>query len=274
MRTLFAALFVAASAAGAWAVENDLKDLDSLQGAWKAKAGPNQDYLIVMEIKGHDVQSVITTPEGKDFTFKGELKLDDSTTPGQIDWIKFHKPDGTEAKPNLAIYKLKGDALTICQGGPGQPRPTEFKAGDDGPPAILEFHRQPKPEPGDTEKGDLKAFQGRWMTRIGPEKERPLAIEVQGRTVTATFTDSIGEELKLKGELSLDESTQPKQVDWVKFTRSDGSPLEAILGIYEFKDGALTICNGASGGARPTEFKAGDDGPPHLMVLHRDKDGK
>jgi uncharacterized protein (TIGR03067 family) len=274
MRTLFAALIVVASAAGAWAVEHDAKDLDLLQGTWKAKAGPNHDFLIVMEIKGHGVHSVITTPEGKAFTLNGELKLDDSTTPKRIDWIKFRRPDGTEAEPNLAIYKLEGDALTICQGGPGRPTPTEFKAGDDGPPAVLEFTRQPKPEPGEAEKGDLKAFQGRWVTRIGAEKDRPLIIEVKGRAVTATFTSSKGEELTLKGELLLDESTQPKQVDWIKFTRQDGSPLEPILGIYEFKGDALTLCNGASGGARPTEFQAGDDGPPHLMVLRRDQDGK
>lgn len=70
----------------------------------------------------------------------------------------------------------------------------------------------------------------------------------------------------------LDESTRPKRFDWVKFIGPDSLSLEPIPGTHEFKGGGLTLCNGASGGVGPTEFKAGDGDPPHLMVLNRDQD--
>lgn len=84
-------------------LEHDSNDLDSLQGILEGQGGAEPELPDVMEIQGHDVHSVITTPEGKDFTFNGEFKLDGSTMPKQIDWIKFHRPDGTEAASNLAI---------------------------------------------------------------------------------------------------------------------------------------------------------------------------
>jgi hypothetical protein len=38
--------------------------------------------------------------------------------------------------PVAGIYEPDGDALEVCLGSPGGPRPTEFKSGNDQPPVV------------------------------------------------------------------------------------------------------------------------------------------
>ena len=47
--------------------------------------------------------------------------IDETSVPKRIDF------DDGRAPPVLGIYQLDGDVLTICSGGPGDPRPSEFK---------------------------------------------------------------------------------------------------------------------------------------------------
>ena len=86
--------------------------------------------------------ATFTTPEGEKRTIKGELKIDDKARPKTIDWVKFKAPDGEDLPDNLAIYELDGDTFKVCNGGPNNPRPTELKAGDEGPPNLMIFKRQ------------------------------------------------------------------------------------------------------------------------------------
>ena len=142
MRPLLAALVLVATAAGAVADDKDAKgDLDQLQGQWKAMVGPNKDIPMTLFVKDKNVTFTVRNPEGEERTFKGEVKLDEKKSPKQVDWLKFTAPDGSEAEPNLGIYELKGDELRVCNGGPGNPRPTEFKAGEMGPPRLFVFTR-------------------------------------------------------------------------------------------------------------------------------------
>lgn len=117
-------------------------DLAKVQGRWKAMVGPNQEIPIVMEIKDQTVLATFKTPKGEDVPLKGEIRLDDAPRPKTWDWVKFTRPDGSEAPPNLAVYELDGDTLTICNGGPGRPRPGELKAGEAGPPHLVIFRRE------------------------------------------------------------------------------------------------------------------------------------
>ena len=102
--------------------------------------GPDKNIPIVVEFKDNVANILVTAQEG-DLKIKGEIKLDQTKTPKEWDWTKFETPDGRDVKDNLAIYKLDGDKLTMCSGGPGNPRPTEFKDGDGGEPSVIEFTR-------------------------------------------------------------------------------------------------------------------------------------
>lgn len=116
-------------------------DLARLQGKWKATVGENKDIPVLLEIKGNAAVATFTNQRGETIELKGEVKLDETASPKALDWVNFKNLDGEPAQPNLAIYKLEGDTFTVCNGGPGNPRPTEFKDGDNGPPNVLLFAR-------------------------------------------------------------------------------------------------------------------------------------
>ena len=111
-------------------------DLAKLAGAWEAKVGANKDRSIVVEFKGSSVSAKLTGDDGNSATYKGEAKINESASPKTIDFVKFKGEDGNElGGDNLGLYKIEGETLTICAGGHGNPRPSEFKgeAGGEGP---------------------------------------------------------------------------------------------------------------------------------------------
>jgi hypothetical protein len=57
-------------------------------------------------------------------------------------WVKFVRPNGQEAPDNLGLDEFNGKTLQICNGGPGNERPTEFKAGEGGPPPLVVLTRE------------------------------------------------------------------------------------------------------------------------------------
>ncbi|HEV3167459.1 MAG TPA: TIGR03067 domain-containing protein [Isosphaeraceae bacterium] len=156
MRLLAAAcLVIAVSASPARAADDDAPkgDLAKVQGKWKGKltVGADQTVIqLVMEIKNKNVTINVTPPDGEAIEIKGEIKLDEKAKPKAWDWTKFTGPGGDAPGDNLAIYELDGDSLKICSGGPNNPRPTEMKAGDDGPPNLVTFTRS-------KEKDDAKS---------------------------------------------------------------------------------------------------------------------
>jgi uncharacterized protein (TIGR03067 family) len=104
--------------------------------------GRDRNIPLVLVIKGTDVVVTVTRPDdGQEIEIKGQIRIDETKTPKQWDWIKFTGPMGQDMPDNLAIYELAGDTLKFCNGGPGNPRPTEFKAGEDGPPSLLTITR-------------------------------------------------------------------------------------------------------------------------------------
>ena len=73
---------------------------------------------------------------------EGEIKLDESTSPRQLDWINFTGADQQEFPPLLAIYSVAGDRFTVCNGGMNGSRPTEFKRGDGILAEVVVFQRE------------------------------------------------------------------------------------------------------------------------------------
>lgn len=122
----------------------------------------------------------------------------------------------------------------------------------------------------DAEKGDLARLQGEWKTMIGPNKDRPVTFSIKEKAITVKFTTGDGETLNLKGELKLNESASPRSIDFTKF-KNNGEDMEDSLGVYKIEGDTLTLCVGAPGDPRPTEFKGGGDEPPHLWTFTRPK---
>ncbi len=250
-------------------------DLAKLQGKWSAKVGPEKDIPIALTIKGNAATLVVTAKDGQEYAFSGELKLDENAKPHKtIDWGKFTRPDGEAVKENLSLYEFVGDDLKLCSGGPGNARPTEFKGGTDAPPHLVVYKREGAKAAAGTDdqtpKGDLAKLQGTWTAKVGPEKNVPLTLAIKGSAVTLKFTGRDGQERDLKGEIKIDETAKPhKTLNWTNFTRPDGEAAPENLALYELDGKTLTICSGGPGNARPTELKAGEGGPPNLIVLKK-----
>ena len=109
----------------------DKKELEKFQGKW-ATASVTVDGAAEDEIKDR-----FLAIKGDKATFldkdkergTGSMKLDPGKSPAHLDFTYEDGPaKGTTLK---GIYKFEGDTLTVCYGGFGKDRPTEFasKAG-------------------------------------------------------------------------------------------------------------------------------------------------
>jgi uncharacterized protein (TIGR03067 family) len=139
-------------------------DLGKLQGKWTTKVGPRNALDAVVTFEGKDVVMKIVTPDGIGFELSGEIKLDDNAKPHRtINWIKFKTPMGDDIPENLGIYRFENDeTVQICNGGPSNERPTEYKAVDGGA-QLWTFKRavekekdkeSPKPKGAEVEKAN------------------------------------------------------------------------------------------------------------------------
>jgi uncharacterized protein (TIGR03067 family) len=116
-------------------------DLARLQGRWTARAGAKREVRVVLEIQGKQVDASIRTPQGIRFQVRGEVKIDATTSPRSLDWIKFSGADQQELPDIRAIYKIDQDTFTVCNGGLGGRRPTEFTSGDGILAEVVVFAR-------------------------------------------------------------------------------------------------------------------------------------
>ena len=118
---------------------------------------------------------------------------------------------------------------------------------------------------------DLGRLQGRWTARAGARREVRVVLEIKGRQATASIKTPHGMRLLLEGEVTLDETTSPRRVDWIKFTGADQQEFPPLLGIYTVNRDRFTVCNGGIDKARPTEFKAGDGVLAEVVVFERER---
>jgi uncharacterized protein (TIGR03067 family) len=134
--------WIIASAAGEPESIPTSSDLGRLQGRWAARAGARKEIQVVLTIKGRNVDVAITTPQGIRLKAQGEVKLDEKSSPRQVDWTKFITADEQEFPQMAGIYKLDGDQFTVCNGGMHGSRPKEFKPGDGVLAEVIIFQRE------------------------------------------------------------------------------------------------------------------------------------
>ncbi len=282
-----ALLFLAFSAASITVADDKplQGDLLKFQGTWTSQSGADKGTKIQVIVKGSEVKLSISKSDGNDFEFEGEITLDENTKPHKsIAWRKLTNPDGGLLGDIQSIYVFEDDdTFKVCSGGPGEDRPTEFKDGEGSSPHMTVLKRQKtseKPEkaaattPSDAPKGDLAKFQGKWTTKFGRDREISLAIEIKNEKVTLSGTAPNGQEFEMKGEVKVNDQAKPhKTLDWVKFTGPEGNDVPDNLAIYELQDAdTIKVCGGGPGNERPTEFKDGEGGTPHVLTLKRSKD--
>jgi uncharacterized protein (TIGR03067 family) len=116
-------------------------DLAKIQGRWQTSAGPKHDIPVVVEFRGDRVTVDLTTPQGLKIRAEGKVKLDEKARPRALDWVEFTALDGQDMPEVLAIYEFDGETLKVCNGGPNNARPTEFKAGEGALADVVVFRR-------------------------------------------------------------------------------------------------------------------------------------
>jgi uncharacterized protein (TIGR03067 family) len=146
-------------------------DLDRLQGRWWTQAeGAKKGVMstAVMDIDGNTVKyRVVILDNGRRLagaSMTTTIKINEDASPKAIDFISApagagkaaRKKSGGGGKGNgggeptgldgLGLYKLEGDTLTICTGGPSSKvRPKEFKGSLLGVPTLVVYHRGDPP---------------------------------------------------------------------------------------------------------------------------------
>jgi uncharacterized protein (TIGR03067 family) len=115
-------------------------DLKKIEGTW---------VVVSVNVRGQDEKELV----GRKLTFakgkvtlqekqgtepkKGVFKIDETTTPRQIDITPEEEP-----RPLRGIYALDGDMLKICLGdGPDEERPTKFETAADRKVVLLVLKR-------------------------------------------------------------------------------------------------------------------------------------
>lgn len=112
---------------GTWAVVSLVRD---------GKEAPADVAASIRRVVAGD--HVSWTRDGKSFAGT-KAEYDASKTPHALDLI----PDGGPHRDEriLGIYRLEGDALTICVADPGEPRPTAFDAPSGSKRTLQTFRR-------------------------------------------------------------------------------------------------------------------------------------
>ena len=121
----------------------DKKELEKFQGKWATASvtvdGEAEDAIMdrFLAIKGDKATFLDKNKE----TGTGSIKLDPGKSPAHLDFTYEDGPaKGTTLK---GIYKIEGDTMTLCLGGIGKDRPTEF-ASKPGSGTILIVQKRVK----------------------------------------------------------------------------------------------------------------------------------
>jgi uncharacterized protein (TIGR03067 family) len=138
MRRTLAGLVVSISFLGIANAQDDAKkELDKLQGKWKAE----KVIFMGQEAPAQIVSKFTLTCKGSEFIPSDNpddvatIKLDITAKPKTIDLIEKNK------KVSLGIYELDGDSLKLCFAEPGTDRPKTFESPKDSKIAYVVLKR-------------------------------------------------------------------------------------------------------------------------------------
>jgi uncharacterized protein (TIGR03067 family) len=127
---------------------------------------------------------------------------------------------------------------------------------------------------------DLKPFQGKWVVKAATLAGRDHLDDFKTMTLTITddkYTATVNA-LKDAGTIIVDAKKSPKWLTLASAEKKGPFLGRTMPGIYEFKDGELTVCinSGKDEGAdakldRPVKFDAPEKTPVMLITFEREK---
>lgn len=126
---------------------------------------------------------------------------------------------------------------------------------------------------------DLKPFQGKWVVKAATLAGRDHLDDFKTMTLTVTGDkyEVTVNALKDAGTITVDATKSPKWITLASGEKKGPFEGRTMPGIYEFKDGALTVClNSGKDEAgekldRPARFDAPEKSPVMLIVFEREK---
>jgi uncharacterized protein (TIGR03067 family) len=235
-------------------------DIDRLQGAWS---------IVAIEMDGRKMpgggaQIVVRgkrfTTSAMGATYQGTMAVDQTASPKSFD---LHFEEGPEkGNTSLGIYKLDGDAWTICLTTRGAERPKEFAA-PAGTGIALETLTRGTAAAESTAAADSDEMNnpvgepaaelgGEWsmvsMVRDGVPLESSMVKFCRRIATASQITVKAGPQTIIKATYTVDRSPTPMTMDYVY---ADGKRQH---GLWALEGDLLTTCFGAPGQPRPTEF--------------------
>jgi uncharacterized protein (TIGR03067 family) len=115
--------------------------------------------------------------------------------------------------------------------------------------------------------GDRAKLQGTWAGKLaGLGVDLLLEIRGDGVTITSTAEEDADAKRTVKGEYKLNETTTPKQWDFLNGTNSEGTKIPDSFAIYELKGDELRLLSIPNSRERPKSFEGAD---PTLVVKLR-----
>lgn len=120
---------------------------------------------------------------------------------------------------------------------------------------------------------DLKPFQGKWVLAAATLGGRDHLDDFQGLTLTVDgdkYTVTVGPNTD-KGTITLDAAKSPKQITLASSEKAGPFKGRTMPGLYEFKDGQLTVCLNSETDDRPAKFEAPEKTPLMLFVFKPEK---
>jgi uncharacterized protein (TIGR03067 family) len=237
-----------------------MSDLEKLQGTW---------YISALEIDGAEqpVVGATITVDGASFRsagmgddYTGTVTLSPTKKPKTID-LAFTSgpPAGTT---NRGIYKLAGDAWTLCLATRGDARPRTFATKENTghvlerlSRAAVESKVQPRAvAPAESLSGPPSEIDGEWAMVSAVMNGAPLApdmVKYCTRVTRGGVTKIVaGGNTMLDASFALDVTLG--HIDYVN--RSGKQTGKSQAGIYELAGDVLRICTAAPGKPRPTDF--------------------
>lgn len=121
--------------------------------------------------------------------------------------------------------------------------------------------------------GELKAFQGKWVLESATLAGRDHLDDFKGLTLTIDgdkYTVTVGTNTD-KGTITLDAAKSPKWITLASSEKAGPFKGRTMPGLYEFKDGKLTVCLNSETDDRPTQLEAPVKTPLMLFVFQREK---